>query len=111
MMDAKQLRNRSPFQPDSTMYNNWPSPKAVQENKKTFKLQHRSIERLSSSPSRTSPMAKLNKTLTIDFDRKKSFGTRASSIMEINEGKLNVKDSLVRRKLSIPVKDVYLKTS
>lgn len=37
MMDAKQLNMRSPLGADATMYNNWPSPTAVRENKKTAK--------------------------------------------------------------------------
>ena len=68
-MDTKQMARCSPFKPDATVYNNWPSPKAVKEQKQAATKQRESIDRLSASPNRVSPMNKyLNQTSTFDFN-------------------------------------------
>lgn len=68
VMDSRVNRN-SPFKPEATIYTNWPSPTAVKENKKIIDRQQTSVDRLSGSPSRTSPMSKyLNQTSTFDVN-------------------------------------------
>lgn len=57
MMDAEQIRRRSPHKVDGSFYTNWPSPKAVLENIKTLKEQRKSVERLFNGSARTSPMS------------------------------------------------------
>lgn len=57
-MDHKQMYNRKPFKIDATMFNNWPSQNAVKENSKLAVVQRESVERLSQSPQRCSPMSK-----------------------------------------------------
>ena len=50
-------------------YCNWPSVQQVNENRKSFSRQRESIDRLSQSPNRISPLAKyLNAEATIDKD-------------------------------------------
>ena len=53
------------------LYNNWPSPTAIKENKTLARKQRDSVDRLSQSPSRVSPMQKfLNSTGTFSSNPK-----------------------------------------
>lgn len=56
VMDARQIFLRDPT--DATMYNNWPSQRAVRDNVKTAHKQRESIQKLTESPNRVSPMRK-----------------------------------------------------
>lgn len=115
VMDARQMYNRSPFKIDATMFNNWPSPKAVKDNSKMAVVQRESIDRLSQSPQRCSPMSKyLNKTSTFDLDPKERatpyLQARAASTLVQGENQkpmttlLQDTNLLQYQKVSLPAK-------